>query len=77
MKYERLSEESLTFKILVFESTAIYTFASGPISFVKIASLNHKILDDTMEGRRLVAKTLLTGAKGTEVLCSLQYYGQP
>lgn len=37
------------------------------ISFVKIAPLNHEILDNTMEGRALIPKALLSGAEGTEV----------
>ena len=59
------------FKILIFESATIYTFASSSISFVEISSLNHEVSDDTMEGGVLVAKTLVTSAKGPEVLGSL------
>lgn len=59
------------FKILIFEGATIYTFASSSISFVEISSLNHEFFDDTMEGGVLVAKAVLAGAKGTEVLGSL------
>lgn len=59
------------FKILIFESATIYTLATRSISFVEISPLNHEIFDDAMEVGILVAKALLAGAKGAEVLGSL------
>ena len=41
--------------------------------YTGIPSLNHELLDNAVEGRSLVAKTLLASSKGTEVLSGLGY----
>lgn len=37
----------------------------------EVTALEHELRDDTVEGRALVAKALLAGAKGTEVFSGL------
>lgn len=43
-------------------------FSSSPISVGKVTTLTHKVGDDSVERRPLVAKSLLSGAKSSEVL---------
>lgn len=49
----------LDVEVLVVELAAIDGLATGPIAFVKIAALDHKVADDAVEGGPLVAKTFL------------------
>lgn len=45
--------------------------ATSAVAVGKVAALNHKVLDDTMEGRSLISKALLSSGQGPEVLSSL------
>ena len=42
--------------------------ASYTISVGEVSALDHKLLDDTMEGRSFVAKALLAGSQRPDVL---------
>lgn len=42
------------------------------VSTGKVTTLKHELRDDAVEFAALVAETLLTGAKSTEVLCRLR-----
>jgi hypothetical protein len=41
------------------------------IASSEVTALEHELWDDTVEGRALVSKTLLTGAESSEVLSGL------
>jgi|SRR5690242_11783256 len=41
------------------------------VAFREITALDHEVLDNTMEGRALIAEALLAGSEGTEVLSGL------
>lgn len=65
-------------KRLVLKLGAVDGLAAGAISSRKVTSLNHKLLDDTVEDGSLVvqrlarlAKTLFACAEGSEVLSRL------
>ena len=45
--------------------------ATGSITLGEVTALDHERLDDTMEGRALVAETLLSSGQGAEVLGGL------
>ncbi len=45
--------------------------ATGSISLGKVTALDHERLDDTMEGRALVAEALLSSGQSAEVLGGL------
>ena len=45
-------------EILVLELLAIYALASGTIASCEVSTLNHELLDDTMEARALVVQWL-------------------
>jgi hypothetical protein len=46
-------------------------FSSGAITLCEISSLDHEVLDDSVECRALVSKILLSRGQSTEVLYSL------
>lgn len=48
------------------EAIGVTNVATG-----EVTTLEHELRDDAVEGRALVAKTLLTGAESTEVLGGL------
>jgi len=62
----------LQLKVLGGELLAVNRFTAGAIAVGEIAALEHKILDDTMETRSLVAEALLASAEGAEVLSGLR-----
>ena len=45
--------------------------AASTITLREVTSLDHKLLDNTVESGALIAKTLLAGSKSTKVLSSL------
>lgn len=46
--------------------------AAGAVALGEVTTLNHEVLDDTVERRALIAKTLLASAKSAEVLSGLR-----
>lgn len=46
--------------------------ATSAVALGEVAALDHKVLDDTVEGRSLVAEALLAGGESAEVLSSLR-----
>lgn len=52
-------------------SIALTGLATGAVALGEVTALDHELLDDTVEGRVLVAVTLLASSKGTEVLDGL------
>ena len=61
----------LQLKILILKLFAVDTFTTGAIAHSEVPTLNHELLDHTVEAGALVAKALLAGSKGTEVLSGL------
>ena len=45
--------------------------SAGAITLGKVTALDHEVLDHTVEGRALIAKALLAGGEGAEVLSRL------
>ena len=62
----------LQLEVLVWEFVAIDRFASSAVTLCEISTLDHKVLDDSMERRAFVSKALLAGRQGSEVLGSLE-----
>lgn len=53
-------------------SGAILTrLATGAVALGKVTTLDHELLDNTVEGRALVAEALLASGKSSEVLSGL------
>jgi len=61
----------LQLEILILELVAIDGLPSSPVASGEITTLAHKAGDDSVEGRTLVAKALLSSAESTEVLNGL------
>lgn len=68
----------LELKVLVLELLAVDGLAAGAIASGKVTTLDHELLDNTVEAGALVVeglarlpKTLLAGAERAEVLGSL------
>ena len=61
-------------EVLILELVAIDGFASSAIVVCEVSSLAHEVGDDTVESAALVAKSLLSSAKGSEVLSCLGHY---
>lgn len=55
----------LELKVLISELVAVDGLAAGSVSFGEVATLNHELLDDAVEGRALVAKALFAGGQST------------
>jgi hypothetical protein len=55
----------LELEVLIGEFLAIDRLATSAVSVGEVAALDHEVLDDTVEGRTLISKTLLTGSQGT------------
>ena len=55
-------------KVLIVEGFTVDGDATGTIAVGEIPALTHKLWDDAVEWRPLVADALLTGAEGAEVL---------
>jgi len=51
----------LQFEVLVCELVSIDRLSASAIALGKVSSLDHEVLDDTVEIRAFVAKTLLAG----------------
>lgn len=58
-------------EVLICKLVAVDGLSTGSIVIREIPTLAHEPWDDTVEARTLVAKTLLSGAQGSEVLSSL------
>lgn len=61
----------LELEVLILELVAVDGLATSAVALGEVAALDHKVLDDAVERRSLVAKALLAGGKGTEVLGGL------
>lgn len=56
----------------VSSSPSILTgLATGAVTIGKVTALDHELLDDTVEGRTLIAEALLASGEGAEVLSGL------
>lgn len=67
----------LQLEVLILELLAIDRLAACTVSFCKITTLDHKVLNDSMERGTLVPKTLLTSSKSSEVLSCLCVWSVP
>jgi hypothetical protein len=73
-KEERTEETLLAvlqLEVLIGELVAVDGLATSAVALGEITTLDHEVLDDTVEGRALVAKALLASSKSSEVLGSL------
>jgi hypothetical protein len=61
----------LELEVLVWELGAVNALAARAVTLREVATLNHELLDHTVEGRALVAEVFLARGQGTEVLSSL------
>jgi len=61
-------------KVLIRKLLAVDRLATGAITTGEVATLQHELWDDSVEGRALVAEALLASAESTEVLGSLGNY---
>jgi len=57
------------YKVLIVEIIAIDGLSTGTVSTGEVTALGHEIRNNTVELGPSVAKSLLTSAKGTKVLC--------
>uniref|UniRef100_A0A1Y1L0Z6 Uncharacterized protein n=1 Tax=Photinus pyralis TaxID=7054 RepID=A0A1Y1L0Z6_PHOPY len=62
----------LELKVLVLELCAIDRLATSAVALGKVTTLDHELLDNTVERRILVAKSLFPSSQGTEVLSRLR-----
>jgi len=58
-------------EVLVGKLVAVDGLATGAVVVGEVTALAHEVGDDTVERAALVAKALLAGAEGTEVLGGL------
>ena len=61
----------LQLEVLVLELVPIDGFPTRSVAVREITALDHKLLDDTMESRALVAEAFFTGRQGPEVFHGL------
>jgi len=61
----------LQLEVLVGELVAVDGLAASAVALGEVTTLDHEVLDDTVEGGTLVTKALLAGSKSSEVLGSL------
>ena len=61
----------LQLEVLIGELVAVDGLATSTVTLGEVTTLDHKVLDDTVEGGALVTKALLTSSKSSEVLGSL------
>lgn len=59
-------------KVLVGKLFTVDRLASGTVVVREVASLEHEVGDDTMEGGALVTETIFASTKGAEVLAGLR-----
>lgn len=57
----------LELEVLVLELVAVDRLATGTVAVGEVTALEHKVGDDSVEGRVGVAEALFAGAEGTEV----------
>jgi len=61
----------LELEVLIGELGTVDRLAASSISFREITSLDHEVLDDTVESRAFVTESLLASSESTEVLSGL------
>ena len=62
----------LQLEVLIRELVAVDALAASAVALGEVTTLDHELLDNTVEAGALVAVALLAGSKGTEVLSSLR-----
>jgi hypothetical protein len=68
----------LQLEVLVGELVAVDGLAASAVALGEVTTLDHEVLDDTVERGALVTKALLASSKSSEVLGSLltrKHYG--
>jgi hypothetical protein len=61
----------LQLEVLIGELVAVDALAASAVALGEVATLDHELLDNTVEVGALVAEALLASSKGTEVLSGL------
>lgn len=62
----------LQLEILILELFPVDGLPTGTISSCEVTALNHKVLNDSVEGRAFIAEAFLTRGKCSEVLSRLR-----
>lgn len=60
----------LQLEVFVLELGAVDALTTSAVTIGEVTSLEHELRDDTVEGRTLVTKSMLSCAQFSEVLCS-------
>jgi hypothetical protein len=63
-------------EVFIFKLVAIDRLATGAITLGEVTTLNHEVLDDTVESGVLVAEALFACGQGTEQMVSMKLLGQ-
>merc|ERR1711998_138877 len=68
------------FKVLVCEFHTVYRFATRAVASREVSSLQHEVVDDSMECRSLISQVFarappafLSSTKATEIFCGLRH----
>lgn len=61
----------LQLEVLIRELVAVDGLAASTVALGEVTTLDHEVLDDTVESGALVAEALLASSKSSEVLGSL------
>ena len=57
----------LDVEVLILELLAVDGFATCTVAFSEVSALNHKLWDDAVEARALIAEAILTSGQLVEV----------
>lgn len=59
-------------EVLILELVAVDRLAAGAVTLCEVTTLNHEVLDDTVESGVLVAEALLASGQSTEQMVSME-----
>ena len=69
MRYGKLTENAflgvLELEVLIGELLAVNGLATGSVAVGEVTTLDHELLDDTVEGGALISEALLASGQGT------------
>lgn len=63
----------LELEVLVGELLSVDGLSTSSIAVGEVTTLDHEVLDDTVEGRALISEALLAGSQSAEVLSGLRH----
>lgn len=59
-------------EVLILELVAVDRLSAGTVTLGEVTTLNHEVLDDTVESGVLVAEALLAGGQSPEEMVSME-----